>query len=445
MPAILSSPPLNEAASIIKFTGCVIPHNKELVWKDIWIDSTSGKILQDQQVFYDYCMSPAEVIDLGGRILAPGFIDSQLNGAYGFDFSMPQENSKTYDAALRDVNRQLIQTGVTSYIPTVVSQQPGAYQKVLPSLGPSGGPRRAEDGAESLGAHVEGPFINPRKNGCHNKSLLQEARTGIDDLINCYGAKNLLADPYTGRLPPIRMITVAPELGCMSSLIPGLADQGTVVAIGHSDATYEQGMAAIAAGSTMVTHMFNAMRPFTHRSPGLFGLLGQDELPRPYYGLISDGIHLHPTSIQIAYKNHPEGAILVTDAMKLAGMPDGEYDWMNGDRIVKRGSKLTLAGTDRIAGSSAQLIQCLNNFRLWSGANTAQAIATVTETPAKMMRLEGIKGSLRPGADADFVVLADCIDSVSGLPRLTVDQVWKFGKKVVDRDSEGNDLLTVMH
>lgn len=267
----------------------------------------------------------------------------------------------------------------------------------------------------------------------------------MDDLVNCFGPKNLLVDPYTGQLPPIRMITAAPELGCMSSLIPELVEQGIVFAIGHSDATYEQGMAAVAAGSTMVTHMFNAMRPFTHRSPGLFGLLGQDELPRPYYGLIADGIHLHPTSIQIAYKNHPDGAILVTDAMKLAGMPDDEYEWMNGDRIVKRGSKLTLADTDRIAGSSAQLIQCVNNFRNWSGATTAETIAAVTETPAKMMGYEGIKGSLCPGADADFVVLSDRADPSTGAPTLTVDQVWKFGKKVVDRDQNVKESLTVMH
>ncbi|KAI5294543.1 hypothetical protein KEM55_006566 [Ascosphaera atra] len=222
----------------------------------------------------------------------------------------------------------------------------------------------------------------------------------------------------------------------MTAVIPHITRQGIVFSTGHTDATYEQAMAAIAQGSTLVTHMFNAMRPFTHRSPGPFGLLGQDDLPRPYYGLISDGIHLHPTSIQIAYKNHPAGVILVTDAMKYSGMPDGTYEWTNGERVVKRGSKLTLEANGRIAGSSAQLIQCINNFRRWAGATTAEAIAAATETPARMLGLQHVKGSLEPGADADLVVLSDEPDPKTRCRTLVVDQVWKFGKKVVDSKSK---------
>ena len=152
------------------------------------------------------------------------------------------------------------------------------------------------------------------------------------------------------RPSPIKMITAAPEVGNMLQAIPQIKSRNIVYSIGHSEATFEDACEAVVAGGTMVTHMFNAMRPFSHRNPGIFGLLGQTTLPRPFFGIIADGIHLHPTSIKIAYDAHPKGLILVTDAMRLNGMPDGEYEWTNGDKIIKSGALLTLNGTDKIAG-----------------------------------------------------------------------------------------------
>lgn len=223
----------------------------------------------------------------------------------------------------------------------------------------------------------------------------------------------------------------------MTAHIPRLVQHGIVFSIGHSDATYEQGLEATLQGASMVTHLFNAMRPFEHRNPGIFGLLGQSQSDdqsqsqsqkRPFYGVIADGIHLHPTSIKIAYNAHPHGLVLVTDAMRLCGLPDGVYEWTNGDRIVKSGARLTLEGSDKIAGSSATLIECVNNFLHWSNASVADALRAVTATPARMLGLQRIKGTLEAGADADLVVL----DESSGPdgPTLTVDQVWKFGVKI---------------
>ncbi|KAJ9198280.1 CAZyme family CE9 [Paecilomyces variotii] len=423
------------APFITKFTNCRIPKGKELVEQDLWIDSTSGKILKDQEAFYELKLSPDQVIDLGGRILAPGLIESQLNGAYGFDFSVPQSSRAEYEEGLRAATRALARTGVTSYLPTLVSSLPEVYRKVLPSLGPSGASRRAEDGAESLGAHVEGPFMTPGRHGCHKEGILQASTRGIIDVIECYGEENI-PGPETSighavAPSPIKMITAAPEVAKMTSNIREIVSRGIIYSIGHSDATYEQALAAIKEGATTVTHMFNAMRPFYHRDPGIFGLLGQSECRRPYYGIIADGIHLHPTTIKIAWNAHPDGLILVTDAMKLCGLPDGVYEWTNGERIVKNGARLTLEGSDKIAGSSATLIECVNNFRRWAGATTAEAINAVTATPARMLGLEGIKGSLESGADADLVVLSDTTDPFSG-PTLAVDQVWKFGSKIYD-------------
>jgi N-acetylglucosamine-6-phosphate deacetylase len=170
------------------------------------------------------------------------------------------------------------------------------------------------------------------------------------------------------------------------------------------------------------------MLPLHHRNPGIFGLIGQapsPNSPKPYFGVISDGIHLHPSAVNIAWHAHPGGFILVTDAMYLAGLPDGVYDWTNGERIVKTGPRLVLEGSDKIAGSSSTLVDCVNNFLRFSGATVAQALGAVTSTPAKMLNIEGIKGSLEPGADADLVVFEE-IDSGTG-SRLEVEQVWKFG------------------
>jgi N-acetylglucosamine-6-phosphate deacetylase len=188
----------------------------------------------------------------------------------------------------------------------------------------------------------------------------------------------------------------------------------------------------------MITHLFNAMRPLHHRNPGIFGLLGTPPSPshkKPYFGIIADGTHLHPTSIKIAWNAHPEGLILVTDAMRLAGMPDGTYDWTNGSRIVKAGPLLTLEENGKIAGSSIQLMDCVTNFLNWTGASVPEALKAVTETPARMLGVQDVKGTLKEGADADLVVL-DLQGEESGEKKLVVDEVWKFGVKVFERKRE---------
>jgi N-acetylglucosamine-6-phosphate deacetylase len=438
---------------IVKFTNGFLLSDNDLVEGDLLVDSSTGKILQPQSAFYESQLTPDELIDLHGKILSPGFIDVQLNGGFNFDFSVP---SSTYAEELRATNRLLVQSGVTSYLPSVTSSRPEVYRAVLPHLGPSGFIRNAEEGAESLGAHVEGPFLSPERNGIHNLDVLIEA-TSLADIENCYGAENLRSGSM------IKKITAAPELGNMTSLIPELRSRNIVFSIGHTDTSLVGGQEAVKAGATMVTHMFNGMRPFGHRDPGIVGLLGQNESTsssqrsspasspissgtssplqswhpskqseapssetiRPFFGLIADGIHLHPSSVKIAYQAHPAGAILVTDAMKLAGCPDGAYDWTNGDRIVKKGSFLMLEANDRIAGSAVTMIECVNNFRNFTGCSVAETLACVTSHPAKMLDEDKRKGALEVGMDADLVILDENDDG-----ELVVDQVWKFGRKV---------------
>ncbi|KAK4159097.1 putative N-acetylglucosamine-6-phosphate deacetylase [Cladorrhinum sp. PSN259] len=431
MPSVLSSS--TPKAGITKFTNCRLVRGDSLVWEDVWVNSITGKVLQSQVAFYDDFITPDQIINLGGRIVSPGFIDCQLNGAFGFNFSTLMEDMSRYGKCLRDLNRKLVQTGVTSYVPTITSQTSHLYHQALPYLAPSGSSRIASAGSESLGAHVEGPFISPTKNGIHNVSVLRTATT-YAEIEDVYGASNVT--PGSGELP-IKMITCAPELdGMTSQIIPRLRSNGIIVSIGHSEATFEEASAAVSAGATMITHLFNAMRPLHHRNPGIFGVLGtvmDENSRRPYFGVISDGIHLHPTTVKIAWNAHPDGLILVTDAMHTLGLPDGKYEWQNGDGmdwIVKRGGELILEGTETIAGSSISLIECVNNFLDWTGASIPQALKAVTATPAEMLGLRGMKGTLDAGADADLVVLSE--QSVGGRKHLCVDEVWKFGTKVFE-------------
>ncbi|KAI0379018.1 carbohydrate esterase family 9 protein [Hypomontagnella monticulosa] len=432
LPSSPKSTPRDGQNGITKFTNCRILKGDKLVDEDLWVNSVTGKVIRSQAAFYDDFILPDEVIDLGGRILSPGLIECQLNGAFGFNFSTMLEPA-VYAKKVKELNKQMVKTGVTSYVPTITSQRSELYKRALPHLAPSGHIQVAEDGAESLGAHCEGPFLSPTKNGVHNVDVLQIAET-FEDLEKCYGSSNLESD-NSFHPTPIKMITAAPERGQMTKLIPELTSRGIIYSIGHSEATYEEASAAVAAGSTMITHLFNAMRPLHHRNPGIFGVLGLAEsLPRPYFGIIADGEHLHPTTIKIAFNAHPDGFILVTDSMHLVGLPDGAYQWTNGDsasHIVKNGNKLILEGTDRIAGSSITLIECVSNFLSWSGASIPQALKAVTSTPAAMLGLQGIKGCLDDGADADLVVFSE--NHHGNRRELIVDEVWKFGTKVFTR------------
>ena len=151
-------------------------------------------------------------------------------------------------------------------------------------------------------------------------------------------------------------------------------------------------------------------------------------LTKPYFGLIADGIHLHPSSLSIAYNAHPSGAILVTDALALAGCEDGTHDLWNGDRVVKNGAVLRSEANDRLAGSVVTLIECINNFHKFTGVGWAEVLACVTSTPAKMLgdNVAHRKGKLEGGMDADLVVLEE-MEGADGVGELQVRQVWKFG------------------
>ncbi|KAF9584028.1 hypothetical protein BGW38_007820 [Lunasporangiospora selenospora] len=280
-------------------------------------------------------------------------------GAFGVDFSMPSD-SETYERDLLKVNRGLLKYGTTSYCPTIVSSSASVYHRVLSHLKPKAG--SAKSGATVLGAHVEGPFINKARHGAHELKVLQaSSKNGYKDFKDVYGLEGETAEDQMKLskedLNSVKIITLAPELEGVMDSIPDLVKAGITVSVGHSMANISQAEMAVQKGATLITHLFNAMPQFHHRDPGVIGLLGSRlDLPRPYYGLICDGIHVHPNSVKIAYDSHPEGVILVTDAMSAMGLPTGTYQLGNMD-VTKEDDRVYIEGTDTLAGS------CLNDRR----------------------------------------------------------------------------------
>lgn len=404
--------------TIVRFTNCRVCENGKLVReKDIVFDDASGKILDAQHEFFNCLHAPEMIIDMQNRIIAPGFMELQINGGdHGFDYSV-YEDDESYREGVLGCRRQLLGFGVTSFCPTVVSGTAKLYSHVLSHLRPSFG-SPAEEGADILGAHVEGPFISRQKSGCHPLENFREPVDGFNSLENMYGSGNLRG----GEDGTIKIVTGAPELSRMEEIIHECARRNIVYSIGHSTSGISEAEAAVRAGAKCVTHLFNAMPPMHHRDPGIIGLIGSTEsLPRPYYGIICDNIHIHHSSVKLAYRAHPKGAILVSDAMGFVGCENGLYDWRNGMRVQKRGERLVLEGTDTIAGSAIGLDQCVRNLVEWTAADLPDAVACVTSHPSRLLGLEKRKGFLHAGCDADFAILDD-----SGY----VLQTWKAGKKV---------------
>ncbi|ORX66265.1 Metallo-dependent hydrolase [Linderina pennispora] len=344
-----------------------------------------------------------------GLIVAPGLIDVQLNGAFGYDFSFNRED---IDQCMDVVSRGVLLQGCTAFCPTTVSSMPETYHAVIPHLGPRRG--SLVNGAESLGAHIEGPFMNPKKKGAHELALLwfgEPAQTcGI-------------------------LSQVAPEMPGVLETIPELIRECNVgISMGHTTASGETARRARQSGAHMITHLFNAMTDFHHRDPGVIGLLGAADkqaldadgvagasAPNTFYGLICDGIHVHPNTVKIAYRAHPAGAILVTDAMGAMGLPDGQYKLGNMSvdvkpmEDVKDGPRAAvIQGTSTLAGSIVTLIECVRNFHKFTQCSVVEAIEAATLHPALMLGIADRKGSLAFGCDADIVLLTDDlhVDSV---------------------------------
>ncbi|XP_020861919.1 N-acetylglucosamine-6-phosphate deacetylase isoform X2 [Phascolarctos cinereus] len=371
-------------AQIVQFTNCRILRGHELIWEDLWI--REGQILDPEKLFFEEKKSADKKKDCEGHILAPGFIDVQINGGFGVDFSLTNED---ISAGVALVAKNLLAYGVTSFCPTLVTSPPDIYHKVLPQITVRNGSAR---GAGVLGAHVEGPFISHEKRGAHPDSHLRTFEAdAFQELLKTYGS-----------LDNIAIITLAPELKRSHEVIKELTSRGICVSVGHSVSHLQEAEEAVRNGARFITHLFNAMLPFHHRDPGIVGLLTSDQIApeqQVFFGMIADGIHTHPAALRIAHRAHPKGLVLVTDALPALGLGNGRHT-LGQQEIEVDGLRCFVAGTNTLCGSVASLDTCVRHFLQATGCSVETALEAATLHPAQLLRIEKQKGTLDFGSDA---------------------------------------------
>ena len=339
-----------------------------------------------------------EVREYANSLLLPGFVDLQVNGAFGVDVA-------TEPSRLGELSAALLSTGTTAYLPTVISSPESLYEEVLPKLTAAGEP---SPGAVNLGVHLEGPFINLEKRGAHAAAHVVPPDPRL--LLR-------LLD-----LAPVRMITIAPELGGADELMELALRCGVVVSAGHSDAPFGLAYEALDASVAGVTHLFNAMSAMHHREPGLPGAAFAH--PRVVCGLIADGHHVHPEMVGLTFRMlGPDRIYLTTDAIAAAGMGDGEYRLAS--RTIYMEGGVPRLGSGTIAGSVLTMNEAFRNILAFTGCTVPEAARMASTTPAKLVGEGRRKGRLVPGYDADVTVLA---------PDLSVEAVWRGGERVYEKE-----------
>jgi N-acetylglucosamine-6-phosphate deacetylase len=327
-------------------------------------------------------LSVAEArVDLAGGRLAPGFVDTQVNGGGGVLF-----NDELSVEAIEAIGAAHRRFGTTGFLPTLISEDLGAIDRAL----------RAVEAAIAagvpgvLGVHVEGPFLNAARAGIHDKAKFRV----LDER-----ASTLLSSLKVGRT----VVTLAPER-TEPGMIRQLAEAGVVVAAGHTDADYDQIRAALDAGLSGFTHLFNAMSPMTSRAPGAVGAALED--PGSYCGIILDGRHVHPAVVRIALRCKPlDRFMLVTDAMPSVGLVDKTFV-LQGQTITVQGG-VCVAADGTLAGSDLDMAGAVRNAVSLLGVDLVDAIRMASLHPAQFIGLDHELGRITPGQRADLVLLDD--------------------------------------
>jgi len=323
----------------------------------------------------------AEVTELDGGLIAPGFVDLQVNGGGGVMF-----NDDPSADVLRVMARAHAGLGATAILPTLITDTARHTRAAIAAVETA----RAEGVAGIIGLHLEGPHLSVTRKGAHEAGLIREMQA--DDLaLLCEAAARL----------PVLMVTLAPE-NVSPDQIGVLAAAGVIVSLGHSDAGFEPCMAAAQAGASCVTHLFNAMSQLGNREPGLVGAaLTSGGLSA---GLIADGIHVHPATIRAALtaKQGPGRVFLVSDAMSVAGSAQTEFT-LNGRLIRRAGGRLTLEG-GTLAGADLDQLTAIRNLVGWGIVGEDDALAMATSIPADVIGATRF-GRLTPGGPADFLYL----------------------------------------
>jgi N-acetylglucosamine-6-phosphate deacetylase len=331
--------------------------------------------------------SDARRIDADGLLASPGFIDLQVNGACGHDITDDP-------SAMWAIGGSLARHGVTAFLATIVSAEPGRVAAALDAFRQGGGSR----GAVPIGLHVEGPYLSPARAGAHRPDQLR-----APDAAEAAGWT-----PDAG----VRIVTLAPELPGALDLASELSARGVVVAAGHTDADAATGRAAVDAGVRYATHLLNAMRPLDHRVPSLAAALLDDD--RVTIGLIADGLHVAPEMLALVRRAvGPRRVSLVSDAMAGLDLAPGRVRLGDADVFVGEDGARLSDGT--LAGSIAGLDVGLRTYVAATGCPVSEALAAITSTPADLLQLDEGRGSLQVGGRADITLLTAGLDVAATL------------------------------
>lgn len=320
-------------------------------------------------------------VDATGLVLAPGLIDLHIHGAVGYD---------TLDAsseAFRSIGRHLASRAVTSWTPTTASHSRGTIDAVLAAHAAHVAHPRHPNEARSLGIHLEGPYLSEARCGAQDPTQLRDPE---EDEWSSWLATGQVVE-----------VTVAPERDVGHRFIRAAVQHGVRVALGHSDASYDEALRAIDAGATQATHLFNGMPPIHHREPGIVGACLTDL--RVKVQLIADLVHLHPGVLRLAHTTAgTERVLLVSDSMRAAGMGDGDYLLAEQLVGVRGGVARTAAGG--LAGSTLDLLTAVANYLAATGCRLAEAIHCASGVPAAELALDR-RGEVRVAWAADLILL----------------------------------------
>ncbi|MBO3762975.1 MAG: N-acetylglucosamine-6-phosphate deacetylase [Candidatus Brockarchaeota archaeon] len=322
-----------------------------------------------------------QVIDASGKLVFPGFIDVHIQGANGYDILDEDKN------AVKEISKKIVEFGVTGFLATTVYKPKQENKHIELSLK---GVSEGLEGARFLGFHLEGPFISREKKG-----MIQESSI-------CEPSEEVLLEVLKKCNGNLRMMTIAPELKGAHKLIEILNKNNVIPSFGHSAANYEETQEAIRLGLKHVTHLFNAMNPIHHRSPGpVIAILESKEVTAQ---LIVDGMHIHPSVVKFVSKILGEDRILlITDGVRSLGLPDGKYFYDGLTYISKDGTARYTDGT--LVGTSVGISELARRFIIFSDFPLRTVAKVASYNAAKLLTLEKRKGSVEEGKDADIAIL----------------------------------------
>ncbi len=327
-----------------------------------------------------------EIIDGKGQFLSPGFIDIHNHGNSGYDFM-----DATVEA-IDSIGKFHLQNGVTSYLGTVLTQ---SYENIIKAVKNITYYENKKDSSQILGIHLEGPFFSHSKKGAQPDKFIRDPDISfIKELIKISDYK-------------LKMISIAPEKNGAPELIRYLKENNIIVSMAHSDATYEEAINGINHGATISTHLYNGMRSFNHREPGIVGASLTDD--RVYCELICDRIHLHDAAIKLALKaKGTDKAVLVSDAMRAAGLKDGEFE-LGGQKVMVINGEARLSDGS-LAGSTLNLNKAVYNMVKFLHVPIHEAVKMASLSPARAIGVHVNKGSIEVGKDADMLLLDDNVN-----------------------------------